>query len=60
MLEGIWYIFELHLIKFSVAIDEVVEKNKSLSCKHGIFKIFNELARKRLLEQKYIFCIDLF
>lgn len=37
--------------KFTAFIDESVEKNKSISSKHGDFKILPYIARKRLFEQ---------
>ena len=42
-------------MKFTMSIDESVEKNKPISSKHRGFKILLKLTRKRLFEQEYIF-----
>ena len=60
MLEGmmvhIWVALDVpRPMKFTAFIDELVQKNEPTSSKHGSFKIFLELAIKRLFEQKYIF-----
>ena len=37
--------------RYNAFIDESVEKSKSISSKHGDFKILPYIARKRLFEQ---------
>ena len=45
------------LIKFTIFIKKSVEKNESISSKHGGFKKVFELVRKRLFEQNYNFWV---
>lgn len=42
-------------VKLTIFIKESVEKNKSISSKHGGFRIVFKLVRKRLFERNYIF-----
>ena len=40
-------------IKFTAFTDESLEKNKSVSSKHGGFNIWSWIARERLFKQIY-------
>ena len=48
------------LNKFNIFIKESVEKNESISSKHGDFRMASKLVRKKLFEQNYNFFCNCF